>query len=869
MKAPADQEASGHSGGVATTESVPRANPDQHDAAPPKPTPAPVNADAIPTQLRDRARWVAWRYEWDAKRGEWTKVPHRVDGRGMASSTNPDTWGTFEDALDAYQAGAWDGIGFVVGDGIAGGDVDDCRDPDTGELSEAARDIITTANTYAEVSPSGAGLRYFAFGTLPPKGRKRGPFEVYDGDGGRYLTVTGHHVEGTPDTLHERTDELATIHARYIAPQGRRERPRTQPRGVGVQHEDQHVLEAMWRSDNGPKIRRLWDGDMSDHVHRDTGEPDHSAADLALASHLAWWTNYSPDGQADRLFRASGLMRPKWDEKHYADGTTYGQHTLALAFEGKRPGDGYTGRTTPAPGTPTGDDDEPAADWPEPQPLPDEAPSAPQLEPEMLPGPLRRWAEDTAERASILVDSLVPGILVGLAVVVGNRWRIRPKQHDAWTVVPNLWGVLVHPPGQMKTYVLNSAMRPVRQIEGTILERYERERMRDEVDAEILKHEMDTKSDDLKKAVKKGDRDTIDALRDELARLKQEAAQTERRAPALLVNDATVERLLEEHRANPRGLGLVRDELYGWYMSLHKQGRETDRAFYLEAHDGDKSYRQDRIKRGTITAPIVTLSILGGIQPTRLRAIQQGALSGEDADGLLQRLQVMVWPDAMPPYQLVDREPDHELEQHVTTIYERLFDHDPARFGFEDGQPGVTRFDPDAQHLFYEWLERLEHRVRDPEVQATPAWASYLGKQRSLMPSLALLLHLVDLVTGEASDVRVGLTAARRAAALVEYLEGHAAKVYAPELAQREAAARRLAEKLAGGQITDGMRVRDIYAREWAGLAREQVEAGLALLESLGWLRVVRVPPNRSGGRPSVVVRLRPDILEVADGASQ
>jgi len=269
-----------------------------------------------------------------------------------------------------------------------------------------------------------------------------------------------------------------------------------------------------------------------------------------------------------------------------------------------------------------------------------------------------------------------------------------------------------------------------------------------------------------------------------------------------------------------------------------------------------------------VSADIVTLSILGGIQPSRLETIRHGALDGEDADGLLQRLQVLVWPDKMPPYRLVDREPDASLEDRVAGIYQDLFDLDPARFGFEDGEPGVTRFDPDAQRLFYAWLEELEHRVRDPQVQATEAWASYLGKQRSLMPSIALLLHLVDLVTGEADDVRVSLSAAQRAAALVEYLEGHAAKLYAPELARDEVAAERIAERIEAGEVHDGMKLRDVKRREWSGLTSGRIDRGLALLERLGWLRVAKVPPDSGTGRPSIALQLRPDLLEHLDGAS-
>lgn len=506
-----------------------------------------------------------------------------------------------------------------------------------------------------------------------------------------------------------------------------------------------------------------------------------------------------------------------------------------------------------------------AADpWPDPKPLPDETPQAPVLDTELLPAPIHAWTKDIAERASIGLDWLVPGALVSLAAVVGNRWRIRPKRHDPWTVVPNFYGALVIGPGLLKSYALQQTTAPLRKIEQRILERYEAEKLRGEVRGERLKAEQEAETDNMRKALRSGNTEKADEHEARLLELKQDAAAEEGGPPALVVNDTTVERLVELVRDNPRGVALVRDELYGWYQSLHKQGRETDRAFFLEAHDGDKSYRQDRIRRGTITADIVTLSILGGIQPSRLDAIRRGAIDGDDADGLLQRLQILVWPDKLPPYRKVDRAPDPEATGQVEEIFQRLYDLDPARYGHEEG-PGIVQFQPDAQELFFSWLEALEHRIRDPEVQAAPAWASYLGKTRSLMPSLALLLHLVDLVTGRDDDLRVSLDAAKRAAALTEYLEGHAAKLYAPELARRETAARRIVEKIAADEINDGVKVRDLYVRGWSGLDRDQLEAGLALLEELHWLRTEKV---RTKGRPTVVLRLRPDIQDLVDGAS-
>ena len=86
-----------------------------------------------------------------------------------------------------------------------------------------------------------------------------------------------------------------------------------------------------------------------------TGHASASEADLALCNALAFWTGKDAS-RMDRIFRSSGLFRPKWDEKHFANGTTYGAATIAKAIEGTRDtfGQGKTNSTT---STSTGGED--------------------------------------------------------------------------------------------------------------------------------------------------------------------------------------------------------------------------------------------------------------------------------------------------------------------------------------------------------------------------------------------------------------------------------------------------------------------------------------------------------------------------------
>jgi putative DNA primase/helicase len=338
-----------------------------------------------------------------------------------------------------------------------------------------------------------------------------------------------------------------------------------------------------------------------------------------------------------------------------------------------------------------------------------------------------------------------------------------------------------------------------------------------------------------------------------------EATVTERR---YMTQDPTTEKLGELCQENPRGLLVLRDELAGWLRTLERPGREGDREFYLEGWNGTQGYTFDRIGRGTVHIKALTLSILGGIQPGKLeRYLQEALEGGAGADGLLQRFQLVVWPDHPGEWVNVDRYPNTEAKNRAYEVFAALDGLEPGVLGLtpsEDGSPAL-RFTPDAQDLFDTWRDELERRLRSSELDHKPAFESHLSKYRSLMPSLALLFHLVDVVDGKAEGA-VSLEAAQLAAAWCDFLEAHALKLYAPEISAHIKAARDLAAKIDEGEVKDGATVRDIYRAGWEGLSdRNVVMAGLEVLAENNWLRV---EDKSTGGRPTLVIRLHPELRE-------
>jgi primase-polymerase (primpol)-like protein len=153
-----------------------------------------VRPEGIPDELKTYRAWVLWRLVWIEEKQKWTKHPHSVHTGRKASSTDSRTWGSFENVLEAYEAGEYEGIGFVFssGDPFAGVDLDKCRDPETGKVEPWAAELVETLDSYTELSPSGKGLHVIVKGKVPTP-LKRPHVEMYSVE--RYFTVTGHVLD--------------------------------------------------------------------------------------------------------------------------------------------------------------------------------------------------------------------------------------------------------------------------------------------------------------------------------------------------------------------------------------------------------------------------------------------------------------------------------------------------------------------------------------------------------------------------------------------------------------------------------------------------------------------------------------------------
>jgi primase-polymerase (primpol)-like protein len=182
--------------------------------------------------LTAEQRWLVWR--WEARRkksGEetsWTKPPYQARYPGQhARSDDPETWGTYVDAIDAVKAGNADGIGYALfGSDLGAVDLDKCRNAATGEVAVWAEEVhAEAAGAYHEITVSGAGTRILGTTRGPTRQRR---FNLGDGAGielyrntKKYITISGKE-RGACTALPPIDDLIDALEARFDEEKGQR-----------------------------------------------------------------------------------------------------------------------------------------------------------------------------------------------------------------------------------------------------------------------------------------------------------------------------------------------------------------------------------------------------------------------------------------------------------------------------------------------------------------------------------------------------------------------------------------------------------------------------------------------------------------------
>lgn len=277
--------------------------------------------DKIPKEMRGYPNWVCF-----------TAIP-QVDGRisklpvdphtgKLAKSNDPSTWSDFDTAVRA--SGEFSGIGFMFSNspyvGIDLDHVDEAieqfKNDGVKDQDNIVSEFIHTLESYAEYSISGKGVHIICEGSLPPGGRRKGDVEMYDT--GRFFTMSGNIAYPEYTEVKSCASSLSYLHAKYIGSPVETAPTENQPT-ISLDLTEDKILDLASKSKQGQAFNTLYGGQWQGLY---TSQSD---ADLAFCNMLAFWCGRDKS-KMDRIFRKSGLMRSKWDQRRGVQ--TYGERTL-------------------------------------------------------------------------------------------------------------------------------------------------------------------------------------------------------------------------------------------------------------------------------------------------------------------------------------------------------------------------------------------------------------------------------------------------------------------------------------------------------------------------------------------------------------
>ena len=467
---------------------------------------------------------------------------------------------------------------------------------------------------------------------------------------------------------------------------------------------------------------------------------------------------------------------------------------------------------------------------------------------EDTPSVLSNWIRDMAEIKSMPPDYIAVGLIVSLATLIAGKVKIQPRKNDPrYLVIPNLWGMIIGRPSTMKSPALKLSLKYIEAFEDQLRE--ENKVLLAKYDDVLRMHKNIEKIADgkiLKTLKSRPSIDKEELIEKEGVGPKPEPPQQKR----LLTNDTSIEMLAVLCSYNPEGILICRDELTGWLRSLDRHDRANDKAFYLEGWNGNVSYTTDRIGRGTQHIENLTLSVLGGTQPGVLDRYIREAVFNQGGDGLLQRFQLMVYPD------VVQEEgngnfPNEDYQRNINEMFDNFYSFSPNLFDY-------FLFDEKGQK-HYEFFSTDNHKKTRSE-QLSSTLEAHLGKYQSLYCSLAMIFTLVEDIDAE----EINGHASYQAYIWTNYLESHARRIYG-YVDDPYYSAKKIEEKL-GDLIhwplvpdeDQYITARKIYRKGWSGLKDiSQVTRSLNQLEHLGWLKSVKA---ETGGRPETRFYPHPDL---------
>ena len=463
------------------------------------------------------------------------------------------------------------------------------------------------------------------------------------------------------------------------------------------------------------------------------------------------------------------------------------------------------------------------------------------IDEDCLPKILVEWLRPAAKVIGCPFDFLVLSAIVTAGSLIGSRVRVKALQNSDWFVVPNLYGGLVGLPSTKKTPALDETRKPILELQAKSREEFSDKQKDFEIEAKYYERET--------AAIYKNKELSLEQIKQQIKEIEEPNQPIMRRYET---NDITTPKLAQFLSENPNGLLQFRDELTGWLKSLEADYDTNARTLILELWKGGINYEKARVGDGEIQITSGTLSIIGGIQPSKLQRYVSEAYSFDNSDGFLQRF-LFTYPDIgkraeKPTKGDYDAFKKGFADANDTFAKLAYFDFNGKVAGANGDHFHAIKFAPDAQIQIDEWKDETEAEAERLQTE-DEAFSSFLYKLPKNCFAVALIFHCLENINQPAFPDEITVMTALKAITYIEALTIHARRVFALGENQIFALANTLLGKIRKGDLPQGFTAREVMRKQWSGLkSKDTVQDVLSLLVDYRYLLELK---TQGDGRPT------------------
>lgn len=493
----------------------------------------------------------------------------------------------------------------------------------------------------------------------------------------------------------------------------------------------------------------------------------------------------------------------------------------------------------------------PQREWQEPKPLDLTLKPVETIDNDCLPQVLVDWLRPASKVIGCPFDFLILSAVVMIGTLIGSRLRVKPLQNSDWFIVPNLYAGLVGLPSTKKTPALVETRKPILELQFKAREDFKK----------LLKdYELDLKfyEKDSHKILKES------ATKEDYRRKIEDCPQPDKPIQRRFeTNDITASKLIQFLSENPNGMMLFRDELTGWLKSLEADYDKSSRPFFLELWAGAINYELARVDGREIQLTSGTLSIIGGVQPSKLQRYVTEAYSFDNSDGFLQRF-LFAYPDVWKRTGKPTKAEYGAMKKGYAKANEILkqiaeYDFNGKVIGANGDKYHIVKFDSQAQAVVDQWQDEIESEAESLQIE-DEAFSSFLYKLPKSCFAIALIFHCLENISASSFPDEITIETALKAIAYTEVLISHARRVFALGENKIYSLAQVLIGKIKKGELAPGFKARDLMRKQWSGLrSKETVQDVLKLLSDYGYLREVETSGE---GRPTTLYFIHPSLIK-------